>query len=47
MSAVGPGRQIPETKEIIHHHYSEYPSGEMNPFTDSDEDEEKPKKKSG
>lgn len=47
MSSVGPGRaNFPETKEIIHHHYTEHPSGEMNPFTDSDEDEEKPKKKS-
>jgi len=47
MSSVGPGRAVyPETKEIIHHHYTEYPSGEMQQFTDSDEDEEKPKKKS-
>jgi hypothetical protein len=40
MSSVGPGRHIPETKEIIHHYHAIYPSGEMNQLSDSDEDDE-------
>lgn len=48
-SSVGPGRHLPETKEIIHHYHTDYPSGEMNQLSDSDEDEDqgKPKRSKG
>lgn len=44
-SAVGPGRTLHETKEIIHHYHPDVPSGEMRDSlaedSDSDDDDDK------
>jgi len=48
VSSVGPGRQnIPERREIVHHHWasSDFPAGEMGQMSDSDDDEEPSKSK--
>mmetsp|Transcript_108857 Transcript_108857/g.314350 ORF Transcript_108857/g.314350 Transcript_108857/m.314350 type:complete len:108 (-) Transcript_108857:91-414(-) len=51
VSQVGPGRaHVPpdmNVKEVVHHHWAkdEYPSGEMGASSDSDSEDEGPKKR--